>query len=71
MAGDTLKRAPRGIDPDHPLIDDLRRKDFICSTEFSEDAALRPDFVDRYGDACRAAAPYVRFITEAVGQRFD
>jgi uncharacterized protein (TIGR02453 family) len=71
MAGDSLKRAPRGIDPAHPLIDDLRRKDFICSTEFSEDAALRPDFVDRYADACRDAAPYVRFITEAVGHRFE
>ncbi len=29
LAGDSLKRPPRGVEPDHPAIDDLKRKDFI------------------------------------------
>ena len=30
LEGDSLKRAPKGIDSDHPMIIDLRRKDFIA-----------------------------------------
>jgi uncharacterized protein (TIGR02453 family) len=29
LGGDSLKRPPRGFDPDHPLIEDLKRKDFV------------------------------------------
>ena len=29
--GDQLKRVPRGYDPNHPFVDDLRRKSFTAS----------------------------------------
>ncbi len=44
IGGDSLKRAPRGIDPDHPLIDDLKRKDFICSRNFTQKQATSANF---------------------------
>jgi len=32
LEGDMLSRPPKGYDPGHPLIDDLKRKDFIAVT---------------------------------------
>jgi uncharacterized protein (TIGR02453 family) len=67
LMGDRLARPPRGYDPAHPLIDDLRRKDFVATVRLSEAEACRPDFVERYAATCHAAAPLMRFLTEAVG----
>ena len=67
LEGEALKRPPRGYDPDHPLIDDLKRKDFVAATEFSEEDAVAPDFIDVYADACRKATPFMGFLTTAVG----
>jgi len=70
LAGASLKRPPRGYDAGHSLIEDLKRKDFMCVEEFSQTAACQPNFIDRVEDSFRAAAPFVRFLTEAVGQEF-
>ena len=70
LGGESLKRAPRGYDPDHPLIEDLKRKDFICIERFSQTKACRAGFLDEFVASCQAAAPFVRFLTEAVGQEF-
>jgi uncharacterized protein (TIGR02453 family) len=67
LSGDSLKRPPRGFDPDHPLIDDLKRKDYVSSTVLSEELVCRADFIERYAVICRAAAPFMEFLTEAVG----
>ncbi len=67
ITGDALKRPPAGYDPSHPFVDDLKRKDFYTMTTFSESDVCAPDFMDRYTEACRAAAPLVRFLTTAVG----
>ena len=32
--GESLKRPPRGYDPGHPLVEDLKRKDFAVVTSF-------------------------------------
>jgi uncharacterized protein (TIGR02453 family) len=70
LGGDSLKRAPRGIDQDHPLLDDLKRKDFVCFTNASQTAACRRGFLESFSGTCEAAAPFVRFLTEAVGLEF-
>ena len=44
LEGDSLKRAPRGFDPDHPLIDHLKRKSFVAGTGFSEDRCVLSGF---------------------------
>jgi uncharacterized protein (TIGR02453 family) len=71
LGGDTLSRAPRGFDADHPLVEDLKRKDFISYCAFTERQACAPDFLDRYAASCQAAARFVRFVTEAVGHTFE
>ncbi len=67
IEGDALKRPPQGYNPEHPFISDIKRKDFYTMKTFSEADVRAPDFMDRYLDACRAAAPLVAFLTKAVG----
>lgn len=67
VEGDTLVRPPRGYDPGHRFIEDLKRKDFYTMIPFSEDEACRPDFLDRFTDICRTAAPLMEFLTRALG----
>jgi uncharacterized protein (TIGR02453 family) len=67
LSGDSLKRPPRGFDPEHLLIEDLKRKDYVSSTLLSEELACRADFIERFAVICRAAAPLMQFLTEAVG----
>lgn len=67
LAGDSLKRAPRGFDPEHPLIEDLKRKDFIGVTEFDPTSITSPDFLNEFAKICRAGAPLNRWITGALG----
>ena len=66
LAGESLKRPPRGFDPDHPLIEDLKRKDFLASIEIDERTATRPDFLDYYVETCQIAVPFMRFLTESL-----
>jgi len=67
LSGESLKRPPRGYAPDHPLIEDLKRKDFVTITRFTQAQASADDFLTRYVSACRDMAPFTRFITEAAG----
>jgi uncharacterized protein (TIGR02453 family) len=70
LSGESLKRAPRGYDPEDPLIEDLKRKDFVCVQRFTQKQATSAAFFDAFVDSCRAASPFVRFLTEAVEQPF-
>ncbi len=67
LAGESLKRPPRGFDPDHPLIEDLKRVDYLASIEIDEKIATRADFLDYYLETCQVAAPFMRFLTESIG----
>lgn len=70
LGGDSLKRAPAGFDPDHPLIEDLRRKDHIASAMLDERTVTREDFLPRFAELCGGVSPYVRFLCDALGQPF-
>ena len=70
LEGDSLKRAPKGFDPDHPLIEDLRRKDFVAMTHFEEADVLADDFLDRFTECCKTAVPMVRYLTKALNLKF-
>lgn len=42
LGGDSLSRPPKGYDPTHELIEDLKRKDFIGSTPLTDEDILSP-----------------------------
>ncbi|MEZ4649817.1 MAG: TIGR02453 family protein [Candidatus Eisenbacteria bacterium] len=70
LSGDSLVRPPRGYDPEHPFAEDLKRKDFIAVTHFTERDVLKPGFLGEYVKMCKAAESMTRYLTEAVGLPF-
>lgn len=68
--GESLKHPPRGYPADHPLIDDLKRKDFIVLRNATEADALARDFVGRSVADFKVAAPLMRFLCEALDLPF-
>jgi len=63
--GETLKRAPRGFDPEHPLVDDLKRKDHILVANFTQKAVCEPGFIDEFAGLCKKASPFMKFLATA------
>lgn len=70
LGGESLKRPPRGYDANHPLIEDLKRKDHIAVAPLTHDDLLALDVVDRVTEAYKRSQPYVGFLCEAVGVAF-
>lgn len=70
LGGETLTRPPRGFEKDHPMIEDLKRKDFIAVKDMSPDEAVGPRFQGEVEAAFRAATPYMIFLCKAVGVPF-
>jgi uncharacterized protein (TIGR02453 family) len=66
LEGESLKRAPKGVDPEHPQIEDLRRKDFIGVTRLSQKAVTSPGFADELASTFKAGGSLVRFICRAI-----
>lgn len=67
---DKLKRPPRGFDPEHPYIEDLKRRHFLGSLRLTQKQITAADFLDAYTDLCKRAAPFMKFLCEATGVRF-
>lgn len=70
LGGESLSRPPRGYARDHPLIEDLKRKDFIAVRNLSIDAALQSRFQQKVETSFKAANPYMAFLCKAVGVAF-
>jgi uncharacterized protein (TIGR02453 family) len=70
LAGDSLKRAPKGYDPEHPLIEDLRRKDFIAVTNLTQKQVTAPGFIKDFAGLCKTGSPLIEFLCEAIGVPF-
>ena len=70
LTGDKLKRAPAGFSSDHPLIEDLKRKNFFARARLDEQTATRGDFLPVFARTCSAATPFMRFLCEALDRPF-
>lgn len=70
LGGESLVRPPRGFDKEHPLIEDLKRKDFIAIKELKVADALGAGFQRGVETAFRHASPYMAFLCKAVGIPF-
>lgn len=68
LAGDRLKRPPRGFeDADPRLAEHLKWKDFIAVRRLTEDEVTAPGFLDDFAESCAAAGSYVSWLCGAVG----
>jgi len=66
QVGDSLKRPPRGFDKEHPLVDELKRKDHIVTVPLEADEIGKSDFVDVVAGWFAKSGDYVRFLCEAI-----
>lgn len=64
--GESLKTAPRDYPRDHPLIEDLKRKDFLVTFDLTRDQALSDDLVAIVIERIKLSRPYMRFLCEAL-----
>ncbi|HEX2153590.1 MAG TPA: TIGR02453 family protein [Acidimicrobiia bacterium] len=70
LEGESLKRPPRGFEPDHPLIAYLQRKDFAAVTRFNQRDITSDGFLDQFVARCEEAAPLAEFLCQGVGVEF-
>ena len=66
LGGESLKRVPSWADAEHPLADDLRRKDFFGSAALTEKDVVAPGFVDQYAQICSPLTPLMKFLCDAL-----
>ena len=70
LGGDTLTRPPRGYCADHPLIEDLKRKDFVASIDLSQAEVCSGRLLEVFLRSSRKMTPLLRFLSEGVKLRF-
>ncbi len=70
LEGDTLARPPKGFNPRHPFVEDLKRKDFVASVELTDAQICGPRLMQDFTRACRAMLPLVAFTTKALSLKF-
>lgn len=68
LTGDRLVRPPKGFDPGHPLIEDLKWKDYIAFAKLTQKAVTDSGFLTEFTAFCRAGLPYVSFLCRSLGQ---
>lgn len=70
LEGDRLKRPPKGFDPNHPMIEDLKWKDYLGVARLSQSFATSPALPKELFNIFAAGTPFMRFLCEALGVPF-
>jgi uncharacterized protein (TIGR02453 family) len=68
--GETLSRPPRGYDPKHELIDDIKRKNFAAGEEFSQTLACSGELLPRVVASYKRLAPMIDYLCAALDLEF-
>ena len=67
IGGEPRKRPPAGYDADDPLIEDIKRKDFAISSPLTDSEVCGPEFKDLVLARFRSTAPFLQFLSKAIG----
>lgn len=70
MAGDSLKRAPKGYDADHRAIEQIKRRDFIGVCPFNESMLFEAELCKVVASRFGRAQPLQKFLCDALSLRF-
>jgi uncharacterized protein (TIGR02453 family) len=65
--GESLTRPPRGFDPAHPCIEDIKLKDFVVMIPFTDAEVCSDDFSKKFVAACKRAEPLMEFLAASLG----
>ena len=66
LIGATLIRPPRGFDPEHKLLVDLKRKDFIAHRNFSDSEIYKAGFMDFAISSYQQCSDYMGYLCMAL-----
>jgi uncharacterized protein (TIGR02453 family) len=70
LVGDSLKRPPRDYAADHPLLEDLKRKDHLGLCRLDHEDLFDPRIVEHTAAVFRAANSYMGFLCKALSVKF-
>lgn len=70
LSGESLTRPPRGVDPDHPALEDLKRKDHVAIADLSAREAYSPLLLKTLFQRFDAAKSYMRFLCQSLDLPF-
>lgn len=70
LVGDSLVRPPKGFSADQPLIEEIKRKDFLAVCELTQQQLYQPDLCEVIARLFGKAQPLQKFLCEAQGLRF-
>lgn len=70
LEGERLTRPPKGFDASDPLIENLKRKDFVASMALTEEQVCGLTLMREFTAACLTMTPLVEFTTKALGLKF-
>ena len=70
LTGESLTRPPRGYNPAHKLIEDLKRTDFVASSALSDRELLRADLPRRLIERYRVLRPMLEWQCLALNLEF-
>jgi uncharacterized protein (TIGR02453 family) len=68
--GEALKRAPAGYRPDHPLIEDIKRKSFAVVSPLTQREVTASGFLDECETRAAQARPFMVFLCAALGVEY-
>lgn len=68
--GESLVRAPQGVPPDHPLLEDLKRKSFAVGVGFDDAVACSPKLYPFAVKHFKRLAPLVDYLCAAQNLEF-
>jgi len=70
LDGESLVRPPRGYDPAHELIEDIKRKDFVATRHFSDAEAMSAQLPKFVIEGCKGIAPMIDYLCAALDLEF-
>jgi uncharacterized protein (TIGR02453 family) len=65
---DTLKKAPKGYEADHPQIGLLKLKSYIAIYPLKDETFLKAGIADQLQTAFETIYPFIQFLRNAVAQ---
>ena len=66
LSGESLKRPPRGFDPEHTFVEDLQRKDFIAVREMTDEQIGSAAFLKETVATFKKGRALMQFLCEAL-----
>ena len=70
LSGASLKRPPRGYEADHPLLEDLKRKDHIAVNNLKKSDLTRSDLLPLLSDRFERTKNYLGWLARGIGMPF-